>query len=377
MKYSPEDLEYALRIIYYRRTMSEQEVVEWMENPVHLELLEELAALRRCEGNITVEEFRQAKNRLLRTLNRGRRLWMIGTIAASVLLALGAWQILVSPDRVAPADFASATIIPGHAKAHLILSGGEIIDLHEAVKEIPNIANGKILNDSSDGLKYCEISGGTGEYNVLQIPAGGFYKLELSDGTKVWLNAQSELRYPVAFDSSQREVWLKGEGYFEVVRDEKRQFRVHLEQADVTVLGTTFNISAYPDEKEIATTLVDGSISFRSKRSEQAVVLTPGKQSIMDGVTGETSVAEVDTDIYTSWREGRFVFRFMNLGTIMRQLQRWYDFEIYWQNPEIKAYEFRGVVQRDSRIEDVFKAIELATDVKFKINGKKVTIERK
>lgn len=383
MKYTPEEYEFAVRLIHHREELTDREAEEWMGEQGHPELLLELAYIRMEEQNFCVDDGSVVREQLHRELSPSRRLrlWTM-SIAASLVLALGGWLWLRSVESHGPvSQLVQNPIIPGNPKALLILSDGKTVDLNHEVREITGQIEGIIRNDSVEGLKYRTMENSTRlqkeEYNVLQVPVGGFYKLELSDGSRVWLNAGSELRFPVSFGEDERNVYLKGEGYFEVAKDETRRFNVHLNQAMVTVLGTSFNINAYPDEKKISTTLVNGAVRFHAGQNGQDVVLEPGRQCVMDVTTGQTLVREVDTRIYTSWVEGRFVFRFMNLEVIIRQLQRWYDFEISYLSPEIREYEFQGVIQRDSKIEDVFKAIELTTDVRFKINGRQVTVEKR
>ena len=229
---------------------------------------------------------------------------------------------------------------------------------------------------SSQGIVYEEYGKGmvTEEYNKLTTPVGGEYSLVLSDGTKVFLNADSELKYPVEFSDGKRIVDLKGEAYFEVHKDSLRPFIVRMNGAEVTVLGTSFNVNTYEDDGQIYTTLVNGSVRVSSVKNGQAEVLKPGMQSVMDVQSGQLTVREVDVEPYVAWREGRFVFRAMTLDLIMRQLQRWYDFEVFYQNPELKDYEFRGVIKRDMDLDKVLSVIKVTTNVDFEVKGKVITI---
>ena len=382
MRYNPEDYEFAIRMLHHRKELDDREVAVWMSDPEHLELLREMAAVRLQAGYGQAVNVEEERRRLHRVMQRRLRMRWIGTAAALAMIVLGAWQIMRTTRAEIPVVAeVRPEITPGDTRAQLILADGRVVDLQASVKEITIAGERFIRNDSVDGLKYQSdvVSPGqqSEEYNVLQVPGGGFYKLELADGTKVWLNAKSELRYPVHFGSEGRHVYLKGEGYFEVTRDEQRPFRVHLEQSTVTVLGTCFNISAYEDESAVYTTLVSGSVEFNSDVNGQRVVLKPGLQSVMDSHSGDIRVKDVDVDLYKAWVDGRFAFRFMDLETIVRQLQRWYDFDIMWRDADVKGQEFRGVIQKDSRIEDVLKAIELTTNVRFRITGKQITVEKK
>ena len=188
------------------------------------------------------------------------------------------------------------------------------------------------------------------------------------------MNADSELKYPVEFSDGKRIVDLKGEAYFEVHKDSLRPFVVRVNGAEVTVLGTSFNVNTYGDDGQIYTTLVNGAVRVSSVKNGQAEVLKPGMQSVMDVQSGQLTVREVDVEPYVAWREGRFVFRAMTLDLIMRQLQRWYDFEVFYQNPELKDYEFRGVIKRDMDLDKVLSVIKVTTNVDFEVKGKVITI---
>lgn len=379
-KYTSEEYEFAIRMLHHRKELSSEEAEEWMKDPDHLELLEEMAAVRRIAGEVPMKVLADGPRRVHRRFYRGRMFKLGVAAAASVLICLGAWQLLKGPVRqeVAP-TVAQVQIEPGGAKARLLLPGGKVVGLLARGQEITVSEQQTIRNDSLEGLTYRQDNPvvGSGEEHILQVPLGGFYKLELSDGTKVWLNAGSELRYPVQFSGADRNVYLKGEGYFEVARNERMPFHVVMQQATVTVLGTSFNISAYPEENKVLTTLVNGAVRFYSDKTAKDVVLKPGEQFVLDTESGKTTLAEVDTKQYTAWIDGRFIFRDMPLEAIMRQLERWYDFRITYVQPEIRSDKFRGVIQRDTRIEDVFKAIELTMDVRFTIDGKQVTVEKR
>jgi len=184
------------------------------------------------------------------------------------------------------------------------------------------------------------------------------------------------LKYPVRFVGGKREVYLKGEGYFQVSKDSCRQFIVHLQNSEITVLGTAFNVSAYEDEAHVYTTLEEGRVVFYSRQNKQRILLKPGMQSDMEVATGKTVVSEVDPSLYSAWIEGRFVFQSLDLESILRQLQRWYDFEVFFQQQEVKNYRFRGVLSRDMDIRQALDIIEETTDLKFDIKGKTILVRK-
>jgi len=268
------------------------------------------------------------------------------------------------------------TMQPGKSKAILVTADGKKVSL-EQDRDLNIQLNERVwVAATGEGIVYEE--NGTGgvreEYNTLSTPVGGEYALTLADGTKVYLNADSELKYPVEFLDGKRVVDLKGEAYFEVQRDSVHPFVVRVNGAEVQVLGTSFNINAYGDDGRMYTTLVNGSIRFFSGKSGQEKVLTPGMQSVMSLETGEFRLVEVDVEPYIAWRKGRFVFRSMTLDLLMRQLQRWYDFDVFYQNPDLKEYAFRGVINRDMELDKVLSVIAATTNVDFKVQGKVITI---
>lgn len=383
--YKDENIQFANRILNHREELSEEEVKQWLELTENRQLLDELAAVKRT---LRQADFSQQKFGVFRSLEKEitgkriqmRRWWM--SVAAIVIcsVGLGMWFWLpVSEIQIAENNPQLSDIRPGSARAQLVLAGGESIALGNKSTRIETTAVTGIINDSANGLNYSGVAVKgqvETEYNTLRVPVGGFYKLELADGTKVWLNAASELKFPVQFNGPKREVFLKGEGYFQVAHDPEHKFVVHLKNSEVTVLGTVFNINAYEEEENVYTTLAEGSVAFYSQQQQRQVILKPGMQGVMDIKDGTMSVSEVDPSLYSAWVEGRFVFRAMDLEMIMRQLERWYDCEIFYQNPQAKKYEFRGVISRDMEIRQVLDIIEETTDLKFDIKGRTIMVKK-
>lgn len=197
--------------------------------------------------------------------------------------------------------------------------------------------------------------------------------MELNDGTRVRLNADSELRFPVKFVSNERKVFLKGEAYFEVVHDTLRPFRVDVhDDAMIEVLGTEFNINAYPENDEIFTTLVRGKVRVADLQTDSTVVLLPNQQAALSGAG--IDVKEVNPEDYITWINGRFYFEKMTLEEILIQLERWYDLQVFWTDEELKFYEFTGAVWRDNTIRQTLDMIEKTTDVRFTVSGRAVTV---
>ena len=280
------------------------------------------------------------------------------SIAASIILLVGLFvgrTISGVRDIHEEQELAKSVMQPGTSKAILMMADGKEVVLEQG-QNLNILLNERVrVATSSQGIVYEERGKGmvTEEYNKLTTPIGGEYSLVLSDGTKVFLNADSELKYPVEFSDGKRIVDLKGEAYFEVHKDSLRPFIVRMNGAEVTVLGTSFNVNTYGDDGQIYTTLVNGSVRVSSMKNKQEEILKPGMQSVMNVQSGLLTVRKVDVEPYVAWREGRFVFRAMTLDLIMRQLQRWYDFEVFYQNSELKDYEFRGVIKRDMDLDQV------------------------
>ena len=382
MDYKDDDIEFANRLLARREELNDEEVTAWLKEKDHVELLDEIAAIRQklsrqSYGESGEEEFLYLEKSIYD--RKSRRMTLRWSIAASIILLVGLFvgrTISGVRDIHEEQELAKSVMQPGTSKAILMMADGKEVVLEQG-QNLNILLNERVrVATSSQGIVYEEYGKGmvTEEYNKLTTPVGGEYSLVLSDGTKVFLNADSELKYPVEFSDGKRIVDLKGEAYFEVHKDSLRPFIVRMNGAEVTVLGTSFNVNTYGDDGQIYTTLVNGSVRVSSVKNGQAEVLKPGMQSVMDVQSGQLTVREVDVEPYVAWREGRFVFRAMTLDLIMRQLQRWYDFEVFYQNPELKDYEFRGVIKRDMDLDKVLSVIKVTTNVDFEVKGKVITI---
>ena len=382
MSYKDDDIEFANRLLTRREELNDEEVTAWLKEKDHVELLDEIAAIRQklsgqSYGENDEEEFLHLEKSIYD--QKSRRMTLRWSIAASIILLVGLFvgrTINEVRDMHEEQELAKNVMQPGTSKAILMMADGKEVVLEQG-QNLNILLNERVrVATSNRGIVYEEHGKGvvTEEYNKLTTPIGGEYSLVLSDGTKVFLNADSELKYPVEFSDGKRIVDLKGEAYFEVHKDSLRPFVVRMNGAEVTVLGTSFNVNTYGDDGQIYTTLVNGSVRVSSVKNGQAEVLKPGMQSVMDVQSGQLTVREVDVEPYVAWREGRFVFRTMTLDLIMRQLQRWYDFEVFYQNPELKDYEFRGVIKRDMDLDKVLSVIKVTTNVDFEVKGKVITI---
>ena len=389
MKYNEKDIEFANQILTRRNELDNELVEAWMSNPLHVEMLKEFVAIREEYTNWDFEIIKGEERELLQraiTRRKKRQLVMRWSVAASVILcvALSALYLWNDSDWFFEQKFPQQANWEQSklAEVELILADGKRVPLGGSGRQIQDHGVSGIKDDSLQGLTYVQAKALDEKvtvvlYNTLKVPTGGFYQLELSDGTRVWLNAESELRFPVQFGTGEREVYLKGEAYFDVRKDVARRFIVHLKESNVTVLGTSFNIKAYGDEDYIYTTLVEGKVRFTSEKEHEEVTLRPGMQSVLNLKSGKTELKEVEVEQFTAWRQGRFVFPSTTLGDLMCQLKRWYDIDVVYLSPEAKGYEFRGAINRDMDLKNVLAIVEKTSNVVFDINGRtiKVTIK--
>jgi ferric-dicitrate binding protein FerR (iron transport regulator) len=300
--------------------------------------------------------------------------------AAFALLASAGWIFYLSSSRKAPAEpiaAAPVVITPGGNKATLTLSNGSAI-LLDSAQNGDLALQGNINIRKVDGQvvykngQEKETSSSLA-YNTLTTPKGGQYQLVLSDGTKVWMNAASSLRYPAAFTGADRTVELNGEAYFEVAKNPSKPFRVLLNGMDVQVLGTHFNVMAYENESAIKTTLLEGSVRVNS--DAQHAQLSPGQQVQHKPNTDFKVVNDVDVEEVVAWKNGYFQFNRDGLDVVMRQIERWYDVEVAYVG-KISERQFGGKISRSSNIEDVLKILRLS-NVSFRIEGKKIIVTNK
>lgn len=207
----------------------------------------------------------------------------------------------------------------------------------------------------------------------MKIPRGGEYRLKLSDGTVVFLNSESELRYPVNFGTNFREVELKGEAFFDVATDQQRPFVVKAEQIRVKVLGTSFNVNTY-DKDYIETVLVEGGIELQINDRSQEWRIRPNELVRFDRKNKTIEIKEVDVLPYVAWKEGYFVFKNQSMEKIMSSMARWYDIKIEYRDETIKTLHFTGDIKRHADISVILKALTSSVNVSYKLNGRELIL---
>ncbi|MBO4958508.1 MULTISPECIES: FecR family protein [Butyricimonas] len=317
---------------------------------------------------------RTRKNRRMKTIIRYAAILTLPIVAAGIfLLQKNDRQTIVSISEV---------IKPGEHKAVLITGGGERITLSDSTLSPIQEQNGMIVNVTNNKVSYILpedslCTQGSPIFNTLQIPRGGEYFLTLADGTEVWLNAETEIRYPVQFTGDKRVVYLDGEAYFTVAPDKNKPFTVVSTHASVSVLGTQFNFRAYPDERDVQTTLVSGSVIMQSEKYKQQIKLVPGEQGVLEKNSAKLMKQEVNTYLYTAWKDGRFAFRDARLEDLFNILARWYDLSVFYQSPEAKDIRFTGDLNKTDDFKSILKIIEQNERVIFTVNQRTVFIQAK
>ncbi|NII81137.1 MULTISPECIES: FecR family protein [unclassified Pedobacter] len=315
-------------------------------------------------------------------LKKHINLWWISV--AAILLICFSLGILFFRDGKSiskgSVDYAQL-IEPGGNKAVLTLSNGSKVVLDD--KSNTDIAekNGIKIKKKENGLlEYVQLSAPVTDnqysalFNTIETPKGGQYRIVLNDGTIVWLNAASYLRYPLQFNGAERKVELAGEGYFEVAHNAAKPFIVVTAKQEVQVLGTHFNISAYTDESVIKTTLLDGSVKVINKQGKKETgqkYLKPGEQSVL--MDGSWSVREVDAAAQIDWKNGRFIFKDEDLKSVMRKLARWYDIEVDYAG-SMENLSFSGKISRSKTLKEVLRILTRTNDVTFKVKERRITV---
>ena len=268
----------------------------------------------------------------------------------------------------------TATILPGTQKAILVTGEGKTVNLNPETADV-EIGEGVKAKNSNHGLIYSDTltAGIEDTENQLIVPRGGEYAIVLSDGTRVWLNSASELKYPVHFAGDMRRVYLKGEAYFQVAHDRQKAFIVVTDDIEVKVYGTEFNINTRVADY-VQTTLVRGAVSIKTERSAEKM-LKPDQLAQFNRLTGETEIKNVDVSNYIGWKSGVYIFEDKSIEQIMDELSLWYDIEVFFRNNTSRNRHFSGSLPRYREIDDMLKVIEKTSHVRFEVKGKTIIVD--
>lgn len=303
-------------------------------------------------------------------------------IAASILIISATAVLLWKSQQQQPVskknnEATAATtkkILPGGNVAYLTMANGAVIKLNSQKNGKLATQTGVQINKIKDGVLAYNGESATDKnpvYNMINIPRGGQYQLVLADGTKVWLNSASSLKYPIAFYGKERKVELSGEAYFEVAKNPSKPFTVSVNGVSVQVLGTHFNIMAYDDEKDITTTLLEGSVKLL--HHGQQALLRPGQQGTLYDQQTAFNIKNVDVEDAVAWKNGFFVFNDEDIQTIMKRISRWYDVDVVFPE-KFRRKNFGGTVSRFNDVSEVLHSLELTGSVHFRTEGRRITV---
>ncbi len=371
----------------YRKSIEAELHNKWMQQPeneqMKFDLLSEQDVLKDILTKNQADEILSPPK-----IHFFQKYWQRIAAAAVIILTAGIYYYSNTPrtDKSILAftnDTATNIIKPGGQKAILTLADGSTIVLDDtfngklATEGNNNIIkrNGELIYDASNGSQTHHNNNSEEIYNTMSTPKGGQYKLRLPDGSRVWLNAESTIKYPVVFNNKQRNVTISGEAYFEVITDKNRKFSVNVSGTVTEVLGTNFNVSGYTDEDAIKITLLQGAVKVakpNAKSNSDAKILKPGQQAGWNIKTEELTVHEADLDAVMAWKNGLFQFNGDDIVSIMKKISKWYDVEISYAG-KIPQGHYNGIVSRSSDLQTVLKILE-ESGLHFNIEGKKLIV---
>jgi transmembrane sensor len=363
---------------YLDNTLSDAEYAEFWQMLEEEGRLDELSPdlqelwRSRTEYSLPATEWNQKINLILadqRPKVRRMRVWRYAAAVLVIISGALAYNWLQkndhSPEHIADVPAVKQDVTPGTNGAILTFSNGKTIVLDTARNG--QLTEGVTKNDGS-----VAISGNSVEYATLTTPRGKQQQLVLHDGTKVWLNAASSIRFPSSFTGDTREVEITGEAYFEVAENKTKPFIVHAGQSKVEVLGTHFNVMAYGNENSLQTTLLEGSVKFR--HGDKTVLLKPGQQSQLTSNKEIVLIRDADVETAVAWKNGKQAFSKSDIRFIMRQIERWYDIDVEYKG-EVPKRTFSGDISRSANLSELLKLLE-ASDIHFVLDApnKKLTV---
>ena len=377
-----------LIVKYLQGCISPEEKVmldKWLE-----ESSENREIYHRVQGRVNREE----RQRIIRKLNK-RAAWervdrntkkyrhpilrrcmkYAATIVLPLFMVGVGFYLIRDKEEIHPVA-AMVKISPGVTKAELVLADGHKVVLGtETIDSLVSEEGVNIVKDGN-GVSYLgNKEEGDLAYNIMRVPRGGEFKVRLQDGTLVYMNSETELKYPVRFVGKERRVYLSGEAYFEVQRDTTKPFIVVMNGNEVRVLGTEFNVRSYEDEKCQFTTLVAGKVLLTT-HDHRCIELLPNEQGIVDP-QGDIRKEQVDVALYTAWKDGNFVFRKQSLEHIMEIVERWYDLKVTFEDEWCKQVSFSGNVERYDDFSKLAEMLEATGSVKFRIKNNEIYVTKR
>lgn len=378
-KYQEKDIEFAQRLLTDRKSLDDKEVENWLADSEHRALLDTVAALR---GQLAAphineqEEYRRLTRALKHTRKTHRFARWLSAASIACTLGLAGYLALEQQTGNHPLPVASDLTQRPEPRVELILATGERMVLDGKNGIIGSNRESGIRESDNAGLDYSEasVAGKEEVFNTLKVPVGGFYSIQLADGTKVWVNSVSSLRYPVAFTGEKRKVFLTGEAYFDVAQSDTHPFIVEANGVEIQVYGTEFNVNAY-EAGQVQTVLIEGSVGMRVMTSGEETRLQPNQMAEYRAQEKTIRLSEVDPFPYTAWRNGEFVFEQESLESILHRLARWYDIQVFYTGESLKRHKFSGIINRYEEIGDVLRLLEQVAIVRFEIKGNTVVVK--
>lgn len=304
--------------------------------------------------------------------------WKYAAVLLFPILVVGSWKLMHETEQVSIVASSVAPIQPGCSQAVLVLDDGRKVFLKEEEEGVISEDKEITVTGEKDRLVYTSSEGKNVDeirFNELEVPRGGEYKVRLADGTLVYLNSATRMKYPVKFDEKERKVYLSGEAYFEVAKDPERPFFVEMEGVEVRVYGTSFNVNTH-QEGNIQTVLVKGSIGVKVLSSGMESVIRPGQMAEFKQGNTKVDVKDVNVAVYTDWKDGIFRFENQRLEDILAVLSNWYDMNVFYQTVSVKELHFSGYMERYKDVSVILEAITLSTGVTFSIQGKTIVVSK-
>ena len=304
--------------------------------------------------------------------------WKYAAVLLFPILVVGSWKLMHETEQVSIVASSVAPIQPGCSQAVLVLDDGRKVFLKEEEEGVISEDKEITVTGEKDRLVYTSSEGKNVDeirFNELEVPRGGEYKVRLADGTLVYLNSATRMKYPVKFDEKERKVYLSREAYFEVAKDPERPFFVEMEGVEVRVYGTSFNVNTH-QKGNIQTVLVKGSIGVKVLSSGMESVIRPGQMAEFKQGNTKVDVKDVNVAVYTDWKDGIFRFENQRLEDILAVLSNWYDMNVFYQTVSVKELHFSGYMERYKDVSVILEAITLSTGVTFSIQGKTIIVSK-
>ena len=384
--FKDKDIEFALYVLQHADTKEDDEIRVWLEEKEHRDLLEELRCFREAgmweAEKLDVDEDYQwqllERRAVLRKRKRNIRRILTGVAAVVIMSVVASVYIYYRQEENLIKEISQISLNAETDVVRLITGKGEeYILVSSAPNNNDTLEKRGIVIDSVGGLKYMRILHDTTrseEFHTLRVPRGGEYILVLDDGTRVWINSESELRYPVVFCDSVRKVYLKGEAYFKVQADADHPFIVEANGIDVVAVGTEFNVNSRK-KKVVESVLVKGRVEVENEIRQ--VMLSPNQLAVCDVETNGIMVKEVDIRKYIDWKNGDFVFSDDRLEDVMNKLSLWYDCDVVYSDEGLKEIRLSGDMKRYSEVEEFLHFLEISTGACFNVKNKTIVVSIK